>query len=381
MRVLHLGKYLPPHPGGIERFLAELMPAQRRGGVTPAAIVHDEGNDGRPRCRLQARAAVVRAPVAATVAYTPISPRWPFQLHRLIRRWRPDVLHLHLPNPSAFWALALPLARRLPWLVHWHADVPVDAIDRRVRLLYRIYQPLETAVLRRARTIVATSTAYAQSSVPLRRWQSKVEVVPLGMDDQPLATPAPTLWPEATRYRLLFVGRFSYYKGLDHLIDAMTALPADISLLLVGDGDQRESIERKVRTLGLSARVLFAGALSDADLAQAYAAADVLCLPSIERSEAFGMVLLEAMRVGLPAIATAVEGSGMASVLGDGEAGLIVPPGDAPALATAIGQLRSDSAFAGRLGASGRRRFTEHFLIDRVATRLEALYRPLVRHR
>lgn len=377
MRVLHLGKYLAPHPGGIERFLAELMPAQRRGGVRPAALVHAEAGTARATCRLQARAAVIRAPVAMTLAYTPISPRWPALMARFIKRWQPDVLHLHLPNPSAFWALALPSARRLPWVVHWHADVPADAIDRHLRLLYRVYRPMESAVLGRARSIVATSQAYADFSSALQPWQSKVAVVPLGMADQVRALPDSALWPPESMQRLLFVGRFSYYKGLEHLIQAMTLLPADTSLLLVGQGDQREAIERQVHNLGLTARVRFAGALSDALLAQAYATADALCLPSIERSEAFGMVLLEAMRAGIPSIATSVRGSGMASVLGDGDAGIVVEPASPAALASAIQRLRNETGLGTRLGVKGRSRFLERFQIDQVAARLLDLYRTL----
>lgn len=381
MRVLHLGKYLAPHPGGIERFLAELMPAQRRDGVFPAALVHAESASHGPRCRLQARAAVVRAPVSTTRAYTPISLGWPGHLHRLITRWKPDVLHLHLPNPSAFWALALPGARRIPWVVHWHADVPADAMDPVLRALYCIYRPLETAVLRRAGTIIATSAAYAQSSEPLQPWRSKVAVIPLGIGDQPAATPDAALWPAGTSQRLLFVGRFSYYKGLEHLVDAMALLPADTGLLLVGSGDQHEAMTRKVAALGLAGRVRFAGSLGDARLAQAYASANVLCLPSIERSEAFGVVLLEAMRAGIPGVATAVPGSGMASVLGDGEAGLVVAPADAPALARALARLRDETGLARRLGDGGRERFLREFQIDRVASQISQVYRDLAARR
>lgn len=381
MRVLHLGKYLPPHAGGIERFLAELLPAQRRLGLQPATLVHAEPGCRNRRSRRQAGAAAVRVPVLATLAHTPISPAWPCHLDVLIRRWRPDVLHLHLPNPSVFSALALPSARRIPWLVHWHSDVPADALDWRLRLLYRLYKPLETAVLRRARTIIATTEAYAASSVPLASWRQKIVIVPLGLPDQPPALPAEQHWPTDTGLRLLFVGRFSYYKGLDVLIDAMRLLPQDFTLLLVGDGEQREAIERRVESGGLTDRIRFAGRLDDDELACAYAAAHVLCLPSIERSEAFGVVLLEAMRAGRPAIATSVAGSGMADVLGDGQAGLLVPPADPRALADAITRLREAPELRNSLGTAGRARFLDRFRIDDVAVQINALYRSLMANR
>jgi len=376
LRVLHLGKYLPPQPGGIERFLAELMSAQRAIGVLPAAMVHREKTWRGPDCRQQSRGLALRAPVIGNLAFTPVSPSWPCRLAQLIKRWRPDVLHLHLPNPSVFWMLMLPSARRLPWIVHWHSDVPVDALDWKLRLLYRIYRPLESAVLRRADRIIATSNAYAQSSRALAPWLDKVDVVPLGLPDLPAQPPRPDLWPSSAARRLLFVGRFSYYKGLEHLLDAMAHLPDAYRLLMIGDGEQRPRIEQKIATMGLSSRVRLAGSLDDRTLAGAYAAADLLCLPSIERSEAFGLVLLEAMRAGVACIASNVPGSGMGEVLAD-DAGRLVPPANAGALAKVIHQLGEDEDLRRQLAANGRSRFVGRFGIDRVAERINEVYRQV----
>lgn len=378
LRVLHLGKFLPPCPGGIERFLDELMPALRRHGVASAALVHAEPGYSGPVARRQGRSAAVRAPVLTTTAFTPVSPSWPLRLQTLIRRWKPQLLHLHLPNPSAFWALTLPAARRLPWVVHWHADVPVNALDRRLRALYRLYRPMETAVLRRAHTIIASSDAYARSSEPLARWRDKVVVHPLGLSDRAVpVAPIPDLWPEGTSLRLLFVGRFSYYKGLEHLIEAMARLPETIRLVLIGDGERRAAIEQLIAALGLGHRVRCLGHLDDAVLDQACASADLLCLPSVERSEAFGLVLLEAMRAGTACLATHVEGSGMAEVVGD-EAGVVVPPGDAAALATAIDMLAHDRDRLVAMGRAGRQRFVQRFGIDQVAGAIADTYRNIL---
>ncbi|MCK9488372.1 MAG: glycosyltransferase [Xanthomonadales bacterium] len=414
LRVLHLGKHLPPHPGGMERFVDELMPALSDCGIASAALVHADAGRRRSRVHRQATGLVVRAGVWARMAFTPISPAWPCWLSRLLARWRPQVLHLHLPNPSAFWALLSPSARRLPWLVHWHADVPEDALDWRLRLFYRLYQPLERAVLRRAAVIVATSQAYAGSSKALATFAGKVRVVPLGLPDraatgQPLAG----LWPETCRLRVLFVGRFSYYKGLNNLVEALSDLP-DVAAVLVGDGDQLPALKARIEILGLAQRIRLAGRLDDEELARAYAAADVLCLPSIERSEAFGLVLLEAMRAGVATIATTVPGSGMAEVVGgiaqgvnakpppaalsgedEGEtrpgsasgqetdaigedaAGLLVPPGDVAALRQALARLRDDPALRQRLARQGRERFRQRYDIASVARGMAGIYREL----
>lgn len=376
VRVLHLGKYLPPHPGGIERFLAELMPALRMNQVDSAALVHGDGKH-EYACRRRFQAAAVEAPVATSLAFTPISPSLPGRLAVLIRRWKPQLLHLHLPNPSTFWALLLPSARRLPWLVHWHADVPFNADDWRLRLLYRLYRPFETWLLRRATLIVASSDAYARGSLPLQRWRDKVVVVPLGLGDAEPSKPQPNLWPGSGGLRVLFVGRFTYYKGVEVLLRALAATEG-IELLLVGSGTLDQSLRQLAARLDITHRLRFAGALDDDALASAYAAADVLCLPSIERSEAFGMVLLEAMRTGIATIATQVKDSGMAEVLDHGQAGVLVPPADVEALAGALARFRDDEAFRQHIAASGNRRFLERFRITEVARRIAGLYRQLL---
>ncbi len=400
LRVLHLGKHLPPHPGGMERFVDELMPALSACGIGNAALVHADSGQRRSRVQRQSSGLVVRTGVWLRLAFTPISPSWPCWLSRLLRRWRPQILHLHLPNPSAFWCLLSPAARRLPWLVHWHADVPQDALDWRLRLFYRLYQPLERAVLRRAAVIVATSAAYAGSSQALAAHADKVRVVPLGLPDWAASGPALRhLWPDTSRLRVLFVGRFSYYKGLGNLVDALADLP-DVAAVLVGDGDQLPALQARIQALGLADRVRLAGRLDDDELARAYAAADVLCLPSIERSEAFGLVLLEAMRAGVATIATTVPGSGMAEVVGmdptataedrtgtaagqEPEAagakatGLLVPPGDVPALRQALSRLRDDPALRQRLARQGRERFRQRYDIASVAGHLAGIYREL----
>lgn len=396
LRVLHLGKHLPPHPGGMERFVDELMPALAAQGIRNAALVHADAGQRRSRVQRQSSGLVVRAGVWARLAFTPLSPSWPCWLSRLLRRWRPQVLHLHLPNPSAFWALLSPASRRLPWLVHWHADVPAEALDWRLRLLQRIYRPLERAVLRRAELIIATSQAYARASPALAPFAARVRVLPLGLPDQAPAPPTPQLWPSGYRLRVLFVGRFSYYKGLMDFVDALARLP-DVAAVLVGDGDQLPVLKARISALGLSPRVRLAGRLDDRELAAAYAAADVLCLPSIERSEAFGLVLLESMRAGVATVATTVAGSGMAEVVGadapdetgagtvaaarpgNAAAGLLVAPGDPAGLARALATLRDDPAQRRQLARQGRERFVARYEITAVARQLAGIYRELAR--
>jgi glycosyltransferase involved in cell wall biosynthesis len=277
-----------------------------------------------------------------------------------------------LPNASAFALLASPAARTTPWIVHWHADIPPDALDWRLRAGYAFYRPFEQAILRRASAIVATSSAYLDASAALAPWRGKASVIPLGAGDVELPEARPDLWPAGDGLRLLAVGRLSHYKGFDVLIDALTRA-SDARLLLIGEGEQAEALRRLAAASAVAGRIRFAGAVDDATLQGAYAAADALVLPSLDRGEAFGLVLLEAMRARLAVIASAIPGSGIGEVVVDGESGLLVPPGDVDALAAAIRSI-GDATLRRRLATGGRSRWEKRFTLERAAQAWLALY-------
>jgi glycosyltransferase involved in cell wall biosynthesis len=227
--------------------------------------------------------------------------------------------------------------------------------------------------------VIATSANYLNASSALAQWRDKVRVIPLGIAphesaNDPHATSG--RW-HAGALRVLAVGRLSYYKGFDVLLDALADVP-EAELVLVGDGDGKAHLQARAVECGIASRVHFAGSVDDATLHALYANADVLCLPSIDRSEAFGLVLLEAMRAALPVVASDLRGSGVTYVVRDGETGLLVPPGDADTLTAALRRLGQDSALRQRLGAAGRQRWLSEFTLERAAQRTLTLYRDVL---
>ena len=173
MRILHIGKYYAPQRGGIERHTQALAQWCVAAGDQVGVLVHQRPGHWRGTQETIAGVDVRRTGCIAAPVYTPISPLFAFELAQVLRERQPDVLHLHFPNPSCFAVLASPAARRLPWIVHWHADVPPDSPDWRLRTAYRVYRPFEQATLARARAIVATSQAYLDASVALAPWHAK----------------------------------------------------------------------------------------------------------------------------------------------------------------------------------------------------------------
>jgi glycosyltransferase involved in cell wall biosynthesis len=375
MRVLHLGKYYAPQRGGIERHLQDLAEWMSAHGHQTDVLVHQPAGQWRSSDELIQGVTVCRAGCPMAPLYTPISPLFPWHLSRLILRSQPDILHFHLPNPSCFWALLSPQARARPWVVHWHADVSPDMPDWRVRAAYRIYRPFEQAVLKRASAVIATSQTYLDASAALAPWKHKVSVIPLGIPESNTRFGNSPAWPRNGSMRVLAVGRLSHYKGFNVLLEAL-ARTAGARLLLIGKGEESSRLREQATRLGIDDRVSIVGELSDSDLLAAYAQADLLVLPSLDRSEAFGLVLLEAMRAGLAVVASKVPGSGISQVIEHGKSGLLVEPGNVDALAQALTDLSSTDERR-HLAASGNQRWRDHFTLEASARAVLALYRNL----
>jgi glycosyltransferase involved in cell wall biosynthesis len=374
VRILHLGKFYPPHPGGVERHLAELARSQVRAGLNVAALVHALPGQSSSRDSDEG-VQVERVACHGQLVFAPVSPGWPLRLRRLLREFRPDVLHMHVPNPSVFWTLASGAARDTPTVVHWHADIPHDSRHPGLRLGYPIYRQFEARLNARARRIVATSESYLDASQALQPWRDKCRVIPLGLVDA-IAPGEPPVWP-GNGLRLLAVGRLSYYKGFEFLIEAVARCP-QVSLLIVGEGEQRGLLDSRIQALNLSARVRLAGRLDDAALEAAYRACDVFCLPSVDRAEAFGLVLLEAMRAGKPVLASDIPGSGVGVVVAADETGLLVAPRDVGALVAALERFIASPSLCDRMGRAGRSRWHEIYRLEAITPRWTQLYADLV---
>lgn len=385
MRILHIGKYYPPFAGGIENFLTDLIQAQVSQNMQTAALVHDHEIQWRRfftsiQPETQTNPLIYRVPSYGRMLYAPISPQFLFWTNRVIKTYQPDILHFHLPNTSALWALLLPSAQRIPWVLHWHSDV-VSSIDNRIALAYRAYRPFEQAMLRQARAVIATSQPYLHSSVALQNWQQKSQVIPLGIATQRLPEPTADAltWAEQqwqpNLQRILHIGRLTYYKGQKVLIQALKECP-QAQLLIVGKGELQAELTHLINKHNLQHRVKLLGFCDNAQLHALFRCCEVFCLPSLERTEAYGVVLMEAMRYAKPVIATLVKGSGMSWVVDDKQTGLLVQPDNAKHLAAAIQQL-SDKALSQQYGQAGYDKFIQQFDITQVSQKMTSLYQQV----
>ncbi|HPA45646.1 MAG TPA: glycosyltransferase [bacterium] len=368
--ILLFNKAYPPWPGGIERhveLLAEGLSARGWQVVVLCA--------GNQRFQYEERREglhVRREANWGTLWSQPISPG----LIRQIGRLQPDLVHIHTPFP--FGNLALSIRRpRCRLVVTWHSDI----VRQRVARPFLI--PLENWLLRRADAVIATSPALLEQSAYLPRYREKCHIIPLGIDPKSYFSMEPAVLEKAERLRkslphplAVFVGRLVGYKGLEVLLRAVKKT-GNVSALIVGDGPLRGDLERQTGRMGLTDRVRFAGHVADKDLPAYLRAGDFFVLPSISRNEAFGMCQLEAMAARLAVISTDLPG-GVPWVNRHRRTGLVVPAGDADALAESMEILARNPDLCRQWGMSGQARVLDLFTQEKSVILHEELYRNLL---
>src|SRR5260370_23577675 len=224
LNVIQVGKYYPPHVGGIETHLQALCEGLKTSHDVQVFVAHDRRRD---QDEIADGVAVHRLGIQFKIAGAPVCPTMPGK----IRRARADIIHLHLPNPAGVLAI-LASGYRGPLLAAWHSDVI------RQRRLAKMFEPIQRRFLANCGALIATSPNYVESSSELHRLRKRTVVIPYGIAVEDFRDPPAAQLAAIRRGRstplLLAVGRRLYYKGFEYLIRAMTRI--DATLLLVGDG-------------------------------------------------------------------------------------------------------------------------------------------------
>lgn len=365
LRVVHVGKFYPPHVGGIETHLHALCGALKESIDVRVLVANDKPGDedaivdGVSVSRLDVQFSIAGAPVCPTMAWK-------------IRRVQADLVHVHLPNPAGILAV-MASGYRGRIVATWHSDVV------RQRRLARLFAPIQRRFLRNCKAIIATSPNYVESSTDLAAFKARCRVIPYGIGISDFRHPdfeaVEAIHRKYAGLLILAVGRLVYYKGLEYLISAMAGINA--TLLVVGDGPLRLSLERQANYLGVSDRIKFLGEMQPSEIVPYYQACDVFALPSVARSEAFGIVQLEAMACGKPVVNTKLA-SGVPFASLDGVTGITVDPGNAPMLEHAINRLLQDVDLRARLGRAALDRVQQEFTVEAMVSRTRDLYEELV---
>lgn len=352
MKILHIyNDYYPPVFGGIEkhinticeglkdRFQMQVLVASRK----PKTISENINEID-----------IFRVAEFGRIQSAPICPSMPWPLKRL----NPDILHFHLPCPTGMvsYLLAHPRGKIV---VTYHSDIV------RQKWAIGLYGPLLVKFLKKSTCIIATSPNYIDSSPFLKRLRHKCVVIPHGVDTSKFRVSS------TEDSYILFVGKLRYYKGLDYLIKAMQRVKT--KLLIIGTGNEEDRLKELAIELGVQSRVAFLGNVPEKDLPSYYQKCSVFVLPSVCRSEAFGIVQLEAMACGKPVVSTKLD-TGVPWVNQNGVTGFIVPSRNSQALADAVNRLLDDRMLMEKFGRNSRQRVEKEFSKELMLNRTAEVY-------
>ncbi len=362
-KILHISKYYFPYHGGLED-IARSIVIEMREKYEQRVVCFNHTHTSTIRST-EDGVEVVRINAPLTISSQPISFSYLHVLRQEIRSFRPDIIHVHFPNPLVGLFLLLIPLDGIRLIIHWHSDI----LGKQV--LYRLYRPLERRILQRADAILVTSPQYKEYSVPLRNFTEKIHILP-NIVHEPKLLFQPEDKQAVKRIKdqfpgkkiVFFLGRHVPYKGVDILLQSVPYLSDTCVVVIGGTGEQTAYWQQLAAPYG--DKVQFVGELHDDEKRRFLYASDVFAFPSIDRREAFGVALTEALFCGVPAVSFRIEGSGSMWVNQNGKTGIVVENIDPHAFAEAINTLVQDDVLRARYSKAAHQWIKKNFLKDQL---------------
>ncbi len=367
MKILHIAKFnILSHPGGIERFIKDLVLFQADKNLKIKVLCFNNKNKIEHFKNVE----IFSVKIDFNVSYAPISIKYNKILNDILCEFNPDIIHIHMPNSMPLFFNFKNIKSKI--VLQWQSDVFFTKNNYLLSFLYNFYKIFENRLLKKADIIIASSEEYFSYSKPLKRFKDKVVVIPLGIKSY-----KKNFDIEYGDF-FLSIGRFTYYKGFKYLIDAMSYLDDKYKLIIAGDGEEFNNIKNYIKEKRVENRVKLTGRISEDYKTELLSKCRFFCLPSIERTEAFGISLLEAMQFKKPLITTKIPGSGVNFVNINNETGLTVPIKDSKSLANAIENLYNNLELCKKLGENAYIRFKNNFTIDKCGEKVINLYLKII---
>lgn len=369
-KILHISKYYYPYYGGIED-AAQTIVKELKPYHTQKVICFNDKN--QPDKEYVDGIEVIRVATMGSLFSQPIPRFYIATLRKLLKKFQPDYIHLHLPNPIVAMALQQVGWDKAKLYVHWHADITAQ------KLLYSLYKPYEQQLLIKADKIIATSHIYLEYSQVARHFLYKSVIIPNTVNEQKfidLPDDPKAIEEIQQKYGnkkiLFFVGRHVPYKGIEHIIESEKLIKEDCVFVIAGKGMLTKKLKKKA---GSNPRIHFVGKLSEQELKLYLKASYLYLFPSLNRSEAFGIALAEALYCGLPAISYYIEGSGVNWVNKHNYSGLVVANANTKAFADAVSQLLNNPEQRNTMSTNASAWARDNFLIEKAFENLHDIYR------
>ncbi|MDG6994424.1 MAG: glycosyltransferase family 4 protein [Nitrososphaerota archaeon] len=371
MKILEISSCFPPSRGGVEKCVYELSTRFAKSGHEVIVTTSTRGKNAKTHLEKLEDIIILRFAEKFHLFEAPLIPQ--IALTALTEDY--DVLHVHGMCPSITdLSVLFAKMRGKPVVLTYHNDAESGEFRGLSKLAAFVYSSLASLIVRLSNVVVSSTMSYAETSAALRFSLDKIKVIPMGVDTRKYD--AFDLSRNSNLERtLLFVGQLKYYKGVNVLLDAVHHLRSRGHLLkvnIVGEGPAFESLKEKAKALGVEEDVRFLGNVSDEELLQLYATCDSLVLPSLNRREAFGIVLLEAMAAGGSIVASDIPGVNEVALKGHG---FLAKPNDPYSLANSI----LDS-LQNRRRSDDMRRVAEDHSWDKLAEKYASIFEDITKN-
>lgn len=316
MNILHFGKFYPPFKGGMEKYLQDLAEQQSlKHQVTVLVHNHDfKTLKSKSLHETINNVNIIRQKTLRPLLFTPVMLGVNKIINLLLNKNKTQVIHIAWPNPSALFLLINTSAKKIPWVIQWQSDMVTQNSSWKLKLAYQLFKPLEKLILKRASAVIVSTQEYFDHSNALQSFAKKCHIIPLGikLNNQNLTQKnkhwANKLWGNSP-YKIFSIGRLTFYKNHQLLLQAAHLLP-EAMFIITGTGELVKQLENKIKQKHLK-NVYLSGKLEQNKLDALLASCDAFCLPSNDRAESYGMVLLEALSFNKTILVSNLKGSGM----------------------------------------------------------------------
>ncbi|MDO8507144.1 MAG: glycosyltransferase [bacterium] len=352
MKILEITKLYYPWIGGVEKAVQDITEGLNDRNHTRVEVLCCQPKGPNATEKING-IKIYKASSFGIFKSMPISFSFFAQFRKLTKDF--DLLAIHQPFPLADLAVFF-FRPKQKIIVHYHFDI------YKQKIFGLLLKPFALHTLEKAEKIIVSNPNMIKNSTYLEKFEKKCVVIPFGTDIQKIQSSIDSTKVAEIRKKygdfVLFVGRLSYYKGVQYLIEAMKEVSAN--LVIIGSGQEEKRLKNLTAELGLEKRVFFLGHQPDRELYNYYKAASVFVLPSIYKSEAFGIVLIEAMACGTPLVTTEI-GTGTSWINENDETGFVVTPKDPTSLSNSINKILEDSELEHRFSQNCKKRANSLF--------------------
>ncbi len=362
MKILLVNKLYYPHIGGIETVVRDI--AEGLNDRADIQILVCQSEKSKTSDEIINGVKIKRCSSIGTYFSMPVSFSFISNFRKMSKE--ADIIHIHMPFPLADVSYLLS-GYKGKLILSWHSDIVKQ------KKLMKFYKPFMYRLLERADSIIVATQGHIDGSEYLKPFAEKCRIIPYGIDIKKYGIYNKNMLEcsDKSSKKAIFIGRLVYYKGVDILISAFENIKG-CELFIVGTG----KLESELKSRSNVDKIHFLGSLSDEDMKSALNECDMFILPSCEKSEAFGIVQMEAMIYGKPVINTNLP-TGVPYVSVDKQTGITVPVNDVKSLEKAIQNLTDNDELREKYGRNAYERVRQNFSMDKMLDAIFELYKEV----